>query len=149
MAFYIYLTTNLINGKQYIGQHKGELNDSYLGSGTNISKAINKYGKEKVCEALPRYFKKENRIKTLSGIPFPYWLATPYASGSTSFCFATARVKPTIIPKQKRIWQKRWQQRITKTLRPWRKGHSTLSADLLQQNVQGYRDSPMSGEKLV
>ena len=46
MAFYIYLTTNLINGKQYIGQHKGELNDSYLGSGTNILKAINKYGKE-------------------------------------------------------------------------------------------------------
>ena len=46
MAFYVYLTTNLINGKQYIGQHKGELNDSYLGSGTNISKAINKYGKE-------------------------------------------------------------------------------------------------------
>ena len=46
----------------------------------------NKYGKEKVCEALPRYFKKENRIKTLSGIQFPYWLATPCASYSTSFC---------------------------------------------------------------
>ena len=24
---------------------------------------------------LPRYLKKENRIKTLSGIPFPYWLS--------------------------------------------------------------------------
>lgn len=46
----------------------------------------NEYGKEKVCEALSRYFKKENRIKTLSGIPFPYWLATPYANGTTSFC---------------------------------------------------------------
>lgn len=46
----------------------------------------NKYGKEETCEPLLRYFKKENRIKTLSGIPFPYWLATPYASGSTSFC---------------------------------------------------------------
>lgn len=46
----------------------------------------NAYGNEEVCEALYRYFKKENRIKTLSGIPFPYWLATPYASGSTSFC---------------------------------------------------------------
>ena len=46
----------------------------------------NKYGKEKVCEALPRYFKKENRIKTLSGIPFPYWLATPYATDATNFC---------------------------------------------------------------
>ena len=45
----------------------------------------NVYGNEEVCEALYRYFKKENRIKTLSGIPFPYWLATPYASGSTSF----------------------------------------------------------------
>ena len=46
----------------------------------------NEYGKEKVCEALSRYFKKENRIKTLSGIPFPYWLATPYATGATHFC---------------------------------------------------------------
>ena len=46
----------------------------------------NKCGKEEVCEALSRYSKKENRIKTLNGVPFPYWLATPYASGSTSFC---------------------------------------------------------------
>lgn len=46
----------------------------------------NEYGKEETCEPLPRYFKEENRIKTLSGIPFPYWLATPYASGSASFC---------------------------------------------------------------
>lgn len=46
----------------------------------------NNYGNEEVCEALPRYFKKENRIKTLSGVQFPYWLSTPYASGSTSFC---------------------------------------------------------------
>ena len=44
--FYIYLTTNLINGKKYIGQHKGSPNDSYLGSGTTILKAIAKYGKE-------------------------------------------------------------------------------------------------------
>lgn len=44
------------------------------------------YGNEEVCEALPRYIKKKNRIKTLSGVPFPYWLSTPYASGSTSFC---------------------------------------------------------------
>lgn len=46
MEYYIYITTNLINGKKYIGQHKGKVNDSYLGSGTTITKAINKYGKE-------------------------------------------------------------------------------------------------------
>ena len=43
---YIYLTTNLINGKQYIGQHKGLPNDNYFGSGTAISRALKKYGKE-------------------------------------------------------------------------------------------------------
>ena len=43
---YIYLITNLINGKRYIGKHFGELNDSYLGSGTLIQRAIDKYGKQ-------------------------------------------------------------------------------------------------------
>ena len=44
--YYIYLTTNLINGKKYIGKHYGELNDDYLGSGNLIKLAINKYGKK-------------------------------------------------------------------------------------------------------
>lgn len=44
--YYIYLTTNLINGKKYIGQHYGELTDNYLGSGIILTKAIKEYGKE-------------------------------------------------------------------------------------------------------
>lgn len=32
--YYVYLTTNLINNKKYIGCHYGELDDDYLGSGT-------------------------------------------------------------------------------------------------------------------
>jgi len=44
---YIYKTTNLINGKIYIGQHaSNNKKDIYLGSGTYILKAIKKYGKE-------------------------------------------------------------------------------------------------------
>jgi hypothetical protein len=43
----IYQTTNLINGKTYIGKHSTtNLNDNYLGSGLNINRAIKKYGKE-------------------------------------------------------------------------------------------------------
>lgn len=50
----------------------------------------NKCGQREICEALPRYSEKKNRIKTLSGIPFPYWLATPYAIRSTSFCYVSS-----------------------------------------------------------
>ena len=46
----------------------------------------NKYGNKEACEVLPRYSEKENRVKTLTGVPFPYWLSTPYVKGTTSFC---------------------------------------------------------------
>lgn len=49
----------------------------------------NKYGNEEVCEVLARYSEKENRVKTLNGVPFPYWLASPYASHSMAFCLVT------------------------------------------------------------
>lgn len=47
---YIYITTNLINGKRYLGQRKtpkGKTpkSDTYLGSGTLLLAAIKKYGK--------------------------------------------------------------------------------------------------------
>ena len=44
---FIYITTNTVNGKKYIGQKvfiKGW--KTYLGSGTNLLKAIKKYGRE-------------------------------------------------------------------------------------------------------
>lgn len=47
MYYFIYKTTNLINGKFYIGKHSTtDLNDSYLGSGLLLQEAIEKYGRE-------------------------------------------------------------------------------------------------------
>lgn len=47
MYGYIYETTNLINGRKYIGQKKSpEFVPSYKGSGTIIELAIRKYGKD-------------------------------------------------------------------------------------------------------
>jgi group I intron endonuclease len=47
MVHYVYLTTNLINGKQYIGDHSTHnLDDGYLGSGKLIRRSLKKYGKE-------------------------------------------------------------------------------------------------------
>tara|TARA_R110000823_G_scaffold312855_1_gene439916 strand:+ start:430 stop:981 length:552 start_codon:yes stop_codon:yes gene_type:complete len=43
---YTYQTKNLLNGKTYIGVHStNKANDSYLGSGILLAKAIEKYGK--------------------------------------------------------------------------------------------------------
>lgn len=55
MYGYIYKTTNLINNKIYIGQHKSETFEphKYIGSGTLLQKAIKKYGLENFkCELL-------------------------------------------------------------------------------------------------
>lgn len=47
MYGYVYLTTNKINNKIYIGQHKKEKYDrTYYGSGKLLKQAINKYGIE-------------------------------------------------------------------------------------------------------
>ena len=46
MYGYIYKTTNLINGKIYVGQKKSIkfLGNKYLGSGKLLKKAVLKYG---------------------------------------------------------------------------------------------------------
>lgn len=47
MYGYIYLTTNIVNGKIYVGQHKASVFDSkYKGSGVHLRNAVAKYGKE-------------------------------------------------------------------------------------------------------
>lgn len=54
MYGYIYKTTNTVNGKIYIGQHKSEKFDySYIGSGKIFKSAVRSYGRDKfVCEVL-------------------------------------------------------------------------------------------------
>lgn len=58
MHYIIYKTTNLINGKFYIGKHQtNDLNDGYVGSGKLLKRAIKKYGmdnfKTEIVETCP------------------------------------------------------------------------------------------------
>lgn len=43
---YIYLTTNAISNRKYIGRRKGSFTEKYLGSGIALKDAIKKYGEE-------------------------------------------------------------------------------------------------------
>ena len=46
MLGFVYMWTNNINNKKYIGAHVGNINDGYLGSGKYFKNAIKKYGIE-------------------------------------------------------------------------------------------------------
>ncbi len=74
---FVYLTINLINGKQYIGDHStNNLNDNYIGSGVYFLNALNEHGKqnfkykileffdtkEEAFDAQEKYIKKYNTL---------------------------------------------------------------------------------------
>ena len=45
-AGFIYEWTNIVNGKKYIGSHKGRIDDGYMGSGRLFRAAVKKHGSE-------------------------------------------------------------------------------------------------------
>lgn len=67
MYYIIYKTVNLVNGKYYYGAHQTrDINDGYLGSGTALKRAIQKYGKENFfreivdyCSSLEEMYSRE------------------------------------------------------------------------------------------
>ncbi|HLO11539.1 MAG TPA: hypothetical protein VK190_04720 [Pseudoneobacillus sp.] len=62
MYGYIYLTTNKVNGKKYIGQHKGEYDPSYIGSGIKLWEAIKKYGRQNFSSELLFYCNSKEEL---------------------------------------------------------------------------------------
>ena len=63
MYGYIYLVTNLINLKKYLGKHKydkPEIDSKYFGSGTILAEALQKYGKQNF---------KQEILEPINGVP--------------------------------------------------------------------------------
>lgn len=83
MYGYIYITTNLINGKQYIGQKKSDifLENKYLGSGCALSKSVDKYGHENFKVEL---IEKCNSQEELNAREY-YWIKYYDAVNSRNF----------------------------------------------------------------
>jgi hypothetical protein len=63
---YIYKTTNLVNGKYYIGMHSTDrLDDGYIGRGKRLWYSIKKYGKENFkCEIL-KFLENRRELKDI------------------------------------------------------------------------------------
>lgn len=105
MASVVYITTNLVNGKKYLGKHNGKDPD-YLGSGLVIKYAIKKYGKENFsrkivaeCSSDQEAFVIEEKLsKEWNVVNDPSWYnmkvgGKGFASGSDHPQFGKARSK--------------------------------------------------------
>lgn len=84
MYGYIYLTTNLINGTKYIGQHKGIFDSNYLGSGKLIRRAIKKYGSENFNVLVLEYAPTKEKLNELE----IDYIAKLKASGESNYNLA-------------------------------------------------------------
>lgn len=83
MIGYIYLTTDLLNGRKYIGKHKAKQFEPhrYLGSNKHLKSRIAKYGKENfTCEMLQECFTFEELNEAEK-----YWIAKYDAFNSDEF----------------------------------------------------------------
>lgn len=69
MYYFVYETTNLINGKTYRGCHKTmDVCDGYLGSGKLLFLAIKKYGKENFNRQILEFSESEEAMYELEKI---------------------------------------------------------------------------------
>lgn len=62
---YIYLTTNLLNGKIYVGMHRvrdDQQDDSYIGSGVALKRAVAKYGAENFNNVVLEWCESEEKL---------------------------------------------------------------------------------------
>lgn len=69
MYYTIYQTTNLINGRSYVGMHKTKnLDDGYIGSGKLLRRAVKKYGLENFSTVILHIFDEEWKMKAAERI---------------------------------------------------------------------------------
>jgi group I intron endonuclease len=111
MHYIIYKTTNLLDGKYYVGCHQTQnLNDDYLGSGKHLKRAIKKYGltnfKFEILHEVTskeEMFELERNIvnKSLVNDPFSYNLKIGGSGGNPGIVGAFTGKKHTEETKEK------------------------------------------------
>lgn len=133
MNYYVYETTNNINGKKYIGKRRCECpieEDSYMGSGKLIRNAFDKYGKSnfskkilKVCEDENSAFKwEEHFIKEVDAFKNPNYYNISSGGKAGFNVFAGKSEEELLLWRQRmsksrkgRVMTEEWIAKIVKT----------------------------------
>ena len=113
---FIYITTNLINGKKYLGQKSfGNNNEwkTYLGSGTAFQRALEKYGKENFSRNIVCFCYSENELNKAENdlsvffnvVEDPEWYNLVYGGGSTRGYTHSDEVKQAQSARARECWQ--------------------------------------------
>lgn len=128
MYYYVYKTTNLINGKFYIGAHQtSDLSDGYLGSGTYLNRAIKKYGRENFSKEILSFFENEKQM-----FEFETHLVEQHLSHSSCYNLASGGLGGSIRQNRK----------------PFTKKHTQESKQAISVKNRGRRLSTEAKEKI-
>ena len=160
-CYYVYQITNLIDGKKYIGQHYGRVDDSYLGSGLLIMAAVRKYGAENfkkeilcICESREEASKQEiNYIQETDAINSSEYYNLAGGGYDTSVQLSNTKWRETHPEEAAQVFQKNWEHlqqwwrehpekiperniQLREAHKQWRKNASRQELEELNQKLQ-------------
>lgn len=159
--YFVYLTTNKLNGKQYVGSHVArKLDDGYIGSGRPyFSNAVKKYGKEnferlilKECNTIEEARKLEepyiNEYNTLSPNGYNLSPTGGTCNGGRHSKESKKKISEALKGKFKdRVFSEEWKQKLKDAkvdYIPWSKG-ATFSEEH-KKNISKAREGKYLGE---
>ena len=139
----IYLTTNIINGKKYIGKDTNN-RSNYLGSGTYIKQAIQEYGKNNFKKTILEYCNSKEELI----LKEEYWLKKFDVENNPEFYNKTNKSFEN--RKGHLMYTEEWKQKISqstkgikkskehcKNLSEAKKGNTNRRKKVIQYDVNG------------
>ena len=160
MFGYIYETTNLVNGKTYIGKKQGEFDKTYYGSGMILKQALSKYGKENFKVVVLSTYNSEDELNNAE-IMFietrdPTYNIAKGGTGGNTLARATEEYKQKVFAARKLSTSNAWSSASEEQRKQWgeniskaKKGKATRPADYThsEEVKQRIRESNLNATK--
>lgn len=160
MFGYIYETTNLVNGKTYIGKKQGEFDKTYYGSGMILQQALKKYSRENFEVVVLSTYNTEEDLNNAE-IMFietrnPTYNIAKGGTGGDTLARADEEYKQEVIAKRKQGMSNAWSNASEEQRKQWgeniskaKKGKATRPADYThsEEVKQRIRESNLNATK--